>query len=59
MASSLLEVNVFNFTGDLYHQQIKVDFVARLRDERWFPSLDALKEQMNVDADQARKILEI
>ena len=55
----LLEVSVFNFTGDLYHQQIKVDFVARLRDERWFPSLDALQEQMLIDADQARKILEV
>jgi len=53
----LLEVSVFNFTGDLYNQQLKVDFVARLRDERWFPSLDALKEQMLIDADQARQIL--
>jgi len=53
----LLEVSVFNFTGDLYNQQLKVDFVARLRDERWFPSLDALKEQMLLDADQAREIL--
>jgi riboflavin kinase/FMN adenylyltransferase len=53
----LLEVFVFNFTGDLYHQQIKVEFVARLRDERWFPSLDALKAQMVVDAKQAQELL--
>ncbi len=53
----LLEVSVFDFNGDLYHQQIKVEFVARLRDERWFPTLDALKEQMLIDAQQARKIL--
>lgn len=53
----LLEVFVFNFTGDLYHQQIKVEFVARLRDERWFASLDELKEQMLLDAEQARSIL--
>ena len=55
----LLEVFIFNFTGDLYHQQLKVDFVARLRDEKWFPSLDALKEQMLIDAEQARKILKV
>jgi riboflavin kinase/FMN adenylyltransferase len=53
----LLEVSVFNFTGDLYNQQLTVHFVARLRDECWFPSLDALKEQMLIDADQARRIL--
>ena len=54
----LLEVFIFNFTGDLYHQQITVEFVARLRDERWFPSLDALQEQMQIDAEQARIILQ-
>jgi len=53
----LLEVYIFNFTGDLYHQQIKVEFVARLRDERWFPSLEALKDQMHLDAEQARNLL--
>jgi riboflavin kinase/FMN adenylyltransferase len=55
----LLEVFIFNFTGDLYHQQITVEFVARLRDERWFPTLDALKAQMVMDAEQARGILGI
>lgn len=55
----LLEVFVFNFTGDLYHQQIKVEFVARLRDERWFPSLDELKAQMLLDAEQAQELLSL
>lgn len=53
----LLEVNVFDFSGNLYHSHLDVDFVERLRDERWFPDLDALVEQMKVDADQARRIL--
>ncbi len=55
----LLEVFIFDFVGDLYHQQIAVEFVARLRDERWFPSLDALKEQMQMDAEQARRVLQV
>jgi riboflavin kinase/FMN adenylyltransferase len=55
----LLEVFIFDFAGNLYHQQIAVEFVARLRDERWFPSLDALKEQMQIDAEQARSILQV
>lgn len=53
----LLEVNVFGFNGDLYGRQLQVDFVAYLREERWFPSLDALVEQMHLDAAQARQIL--
>jgi len=54
----LLEVHVFDFAGNLYGQLLHVDFVARLRDEVWFPSLDALVVQMHDDAKQARAILE-
>ena len=46
----LLEVHLFDFDGDLYGQYLSVDFVRRLRDERKFESLDALVEQMHVDA---------
>jgi riboflavin kinase / FMN adenylyltransferase len=53
----LLEVHVFDFSGDLYRRYLHVDFVERLRDELWFPSMDALVEQMNKDAALAREIL--
>ena len=53
----LLEAHVFDFDGDLYGQQLQIEFIARLRDERWFPTLDALVDQMHLDAAQARKIL--
>jgi riboflavin kinase/FMN adenylyltransferase len=53
----LLEAHVFDFAGDLYRQYLHVDFIARLRDEEWFPNLDALVEQMHRDAAQAREIL--
>jgi riboflavin kinase / FMN adenylyltransferase len=53
----LLEVHVFDFSGDLYGRLIEVEFVAKLRDEAKFDSLDALVRQMNVDAAQAREIL--
>ena len=55
--TALLEVHVFNFDGDLYGQHVHVDFFAKLRDERRFESLQALTEQMNLDADEARQIL--
>jgi riboflavin kinase / FMN adenylyltransferase len=53
----LLEAHVFDFDGSLYRQYLHVDFIARLRDEMWFPSVDALVEQMHEDAAQAREIL--
>lgn len=53
----LLEAHVFDFEGDLYREYLQVDFIARLRDEQWFPSLDALVAQMQRDAAQARSIL--
>jgi riboflavin kinase/FMN adenylyltransferase len=53
----LLEAHVFDFSGDLYGREIEVEFVAKLRDERHFVTLDALVEQMNLDAGEARRIL--
>jgi riboflavin kinase/FMN adenylyltransferase len=53
----LLEVHVFDFAGDLYGRLIEVEFVAKLRDEAKFGSLDALVKQMQVDAAQARELL--
>ena len=53
----LLEVHLFDYCGDLYGQYLSVDFVRWLRAERKFESLDALVEQMNCDARQARAVL--
>jgi riboflavin kinase/FMN adenylyltransferase len=53
----LLEAHLFDFDGDLYGQYLSVDFVHRLRDERKFESLDALVEQIHIDAAQARREL--
>ena len=53
----LLEVHVFDFSGDLYGRAIEVEFVAKLRDEVKFESLEAMMVQMNVDAANARGIL--
>jgi riboflavin kinase/FMN adenylyltransferase len=41
----------------LYGRELEVEFVAKLRDEIKFDSLDALKQQMKVDAAQARDLL--
>jgi riboflavin kinase/FMN adenylyltransferase len=54
---ALLEVNLFDFSGDLYGRAIEVEFVAKLRDEAKFESLDAMRAQMQRDAAQARALL--
>src|ERR1700691_2501581 len=53
----LLEVHVFDFAGDLYGRAIEVEFVAKLRDEVKFDSLDAMTVQMKLDAAQALEVL--
>ena len=54
---ALLEAHVFDFAGDLYGQEIEVEFVAKLRDEVRFEDLASLTVQMNRDAADARRIL--
>jgi riboflavin biosynthesis protein ribF len=51
------EVNIFDFSGDLYGCTIEVSFIARVRSNRKFPSLDALAKQMQSDEQQIRTIL--
>jgi len=53
----LLEAHVFDFSGDLYGRAIEVEFVAKLRDEVKFDSLDALVSQMKIDGANARDLL--
>ncbi|MDB9931294.1 bifunctional riboflavin kinase/FAD synthetase [Flavobacteriales bacterium] len=44
-----IEVNLFDFNGNLYQKTIKVEIIERLRDEVKFDSLDALKNQLRLD----------
>ena len=54
----VLEVHLFDFDDDLYGKELSVNFVGKLRDERRFDSVDALKRQLESDAWQARSLLE-
>jgi riboflavin kinase / FMN adenylyltransferase len=52
-----LEAHLFDFAGDLYGRTIEIEFVAKLRDEVRFESMDAMVRQMNFDAAAARVLL--
>jgi riboflavin kinase/FMN adenylyltransferase len=49
-----IEAHVLDFTGDLYDERVALTFVRRLREERKFPSVDALKAQIELDVAAAR-----
>ena len=51
---ALLEVHLFDFSGDLYGTHLNVRFLHQLRDEMKFPNLDALKAQIALDVDSAK-----
>jgi riboflavin kinase/FMN adenylyltransferase len=54
---SRLEVNVFDFSGDIYGTEITVALIAYIRPEIKFSGIDALKAQIAVDAAEARQML--
>jgi riboflavin kinase / FMN adenylyltransferase len=56
---SRLEVNVFDFDGDLYGAELAVALHSYIRAEVRFPSLDALTAQIAADATEARRLLEV
>jgi len=49
-----LEVHLLDWAGDAYGRRLEVELVARLRPERTFAGLDALKEQIARDVVDAR-----
>lgn len=51
-----IEAHLIGFDGDLYGQEIEVAFVARIRPERRFASLDDLKSQLRADVEQVGTI---
>lgn len=52
-----VEVHLLDFDGDLYGRELAVRFEAKLRDEMPFPSLDALRAQIERDIAAARRVL--
>ena len=54
---SRLEVNLFDFDGDIYGTEITVALIAYIRPEVRFSGLDALKAQIAADAAEARHLL--
>ena len=52
-----IEVHIFDFNQDIYHQPLRLSFVQRIRGERRFSSLDELTRQLQQDAADIRALL--
>ena len=44
-----VETHLLRYSGDLYGRSVRLGFVQRVRDERQFPDVDALREQIEAD----------
>jgi riboflavin kinase/FMN adenylyltransferase len=52
----MIEVHIFDYARDLYDKPVRLSFLQRLRDERAFPDVDALKAQIEADCRGARRL---
>jgi riboflavin kinase/FMN adenylyltransferase len=52
-----VEAFLLDFQGDLYGTSVRLEFVRRLREERAFPSVEALRVQIALDVEEARRAL--
>jgi riboflavin kinase / FMN adenylyltransferase len=52
-----VEAYLLDFNRDIYGEMMRLEFVARLRDELKYDSVEALIKQINVDVEQTREIL--
>lgn len=51
----LLEIHIFNYRGSIYGRYVKIDLIRKIRDERRFDSIDALKQQLLRDAEECKR----
>jgi riboflavin kinase/FMN adenylyltransferase len=53
-----VEAHLLDFEGDLYGERVRLAFLHRLREERWYPDEAALIAQMRLDVAETRRLLE-
>lgn len=52
-----IEVNILHFSEDIYHKEMRIEFVKYLRPEEKYDTIDALIAQMHKDREETAKIL--
>ncbi len=52
-----IEVYIFDFDQSIYGEELQIQFVHHLREEKKFESIDVLKNQIKIDVEQAKQLL--
>ena len=52
-----IEVHMFNFKESIYDEDLQIEFVKKVRDEKRFPGKDALIDRIRLDEEKSREIL--
>lgn len=52
-----IEVHLFDFSANIYSERVRIEFVARIRSERRFDSVEQLREQLAADETACRELL--
>ena len=55
----LLEVNIFNFSKNIYNKKLKVEFISFIRGEKKFKNIEQLKKQIDKDILVSKKELKL
>jgi riboflavin kinase/FMN adenylyltransferase len=55
-STEVIETHLLNVDRDLYGRRVRLSFVQRMRDERTFPDVDALRAQIDADVRSARRL---
>lgn len=58
-ARPIIEAHVFDFDLDCYGKRLRIDMLAKIRDDRVIDSVDELKAQISSDCVQARQLLDL
>ena len=57
--SFAIEVHLFDFNATIYNEELKIEFIQRIRDEKHFLDLEKLKSQLKIDAINCKQIFNL
>lgn len=57
--SFAIEVHMFDFSSNIYNQELRVEFIQRIRDEKEFPNMEGLKCQLKIDEKNCKQIFKL
>ena len=57
--SFAIEVHLFDFNATIYNEELKIEFIQRIRDEKHFLDLEKLKSQLKIDEINCKQIFNL